>query len=83
MDDYRVEKLADDIRAGMKITTNMVRRFYRIPDQEAIDLLEKSKLRAEELDLDIEIQRQSEMDIKRRKQRRTNNSYNRQNKGWH
>lgn len=69
MDDYRVEKLADDIRAGMKITTNMVRRFYRIPDQEAIDLLKKSKLRAEELDYDREVQKQSESDAKRQAQR--------------
>lgn len=69
MDDYRVEKLADDIRAGMKITTNMVRRFYRIPDQEAMDLLKKSKLRAEELDYDREVQKQSESDAKRRAKR--------------
>lgn len=69
MDDYRVEKLADDIRAGMKITTNMVRRFYRIPDQEAMDLLKKAKLRAEELDYDREVQKQSEIDAKRQAQR--------------
>ncbi|MDR7924408.1 hypothetical protein RIU76_06675 [Latilactobacillus sakei subsp. sakei] len=69
MDDYRVEKLADDIRAGMKITTNMVRRFYRIPDQEAIDLLKKSKLRAEELDYDREVQEQNEIAARRRAKR--------------